>query len=108
MPDATRALPRGWTEDIEAMGGDVEWGPDGTSAQAIKRQGVTDPEPLIGTTTYSGNALFYFTSGSKIYLYNGFEGSIYTVTEPTTEDAIVDLVAKGSQKDIKVERFRGQ
>ncbi|KAF4439603.1 hypothetical protein F53441_12529 [Fusarium austroafricanum] len=108
MPDATNILPRDWTQNVDSMGGDAEWGPDGMSSETIKEFGLADPRPVLGSTTSSGNAMFYFTSGGKIYLFNAMDGSLYTVKKPETTEALIELFVQGKQKEVEVERFEGQ
>ncbi|KAF4947858.1 hypothetical protein FGADI_10096 [Fusarium gaditjirri] len=107
MPDTKKALPRTWTRNVEAMGGDAEWGPDGMSTIPIKEQGLNDPKPVLGSSSASGNALFYFTSDGKLYLFNAFDSSVSTVKKPTTVEAVVDLIVQGKQKEIELEKFKG-
>ncbi|KAF4947860.1 hypothetical protein FGADI_10098 [Fusarium gaditjirri] len=94
-------LSRKWTQDIE-------WKPGSRAVESITEQGLTDPKPFLGSTTASGDATFYFTSGNKIYMFDAFDSDVYSIKNPSTAGDLIDLVARGKQKEIEFERFQGQ
>ncbi|KAF9768844.1 hypothetical protein IL306_013804 [Fusarium sp. DS 682] len=106
MPDGTKAkLSRKWSQEVEDMGGDGEWGPNGLSTARIKKKGLENPKPFLGSTTSSGSATFYFTSDNKLYMFDALESEIYVVKKPAMVDDLIGLVAQGKQTEIEMEEL---
>jgi hypothetical protein len=67
--------------------------------------GLESPQPIMGGTRESGNCMSIFQSGSKYYLSNPIEGTIWEIVTPTDLEDIITEMGKlrhGSLKTVRV------
>lgn len=88
-------LPKGWTADSKQLNYDFYWRDDDSDGKVMaKEHGLKSPQPIMCSTSESGDCLYMFQSGSKYYLWNQIEGNVWEIVAPADLEDIVREIAK--------------
>ena len=86
--------PPDWTTDDEYLNAAAMWADNGDGSKLAKGHNLPAPyTPIMCTLPQSGDALYLFSAGgSKHYLWNRIEDSLFEVTSPNTQQEIIDNI----------------
>ena len=98
--------PQGWTTDVKLLNAAALWSPTGEGTHLATERNLSSPYAAIMCThPRTGDALYMFSGagGSKFYLWNRVEGSVFEVKKPTTQQGIVDSISGAGGKTAQLE-----
>lgn len=80
------------------MGGDMQWGEYGDVLELVRVYGLDGTvKPLFAMQPYTGEAISLFELSGNHYIYNGIEGSLYQIHNPTDLRTIVSTIDDPNQ-----------
>ncbi|KAF5664259.1 hypothetical protein FHETE_7141 [Fusarium heterosporum] len=81
--------PQDWTNNYDEIGGDMRWNED--MEEMVKDRGFDgDVQPLFGTCSYTGEALFLMqVGGQDFFFWNALDDSMYRINGDLTLERIV-------------------
>ena len=99
-------VPQGWTIDPDQLNAAALWSPNGEGTLLATQRSLPAPyAAIMCTDPRTGDALYMFSGaeGRTIYLWNRVDGDVFAVTQPNTQQEIVDSMTKNEGKTVQLQ-----
>jgi hypothetical protein len=90
--------PQGWTTDKELNKYNDCWD------NMAKTHGLKSPQPIMCSSRESDNHMYMFRSGSRYYIWNPVEGTVWEIMTSMGLVDIVTEIAKLGVRSLKIKR----
>ena len=86
-----------WTTDPFFLNVSLPWGPNGNGSEIAQECGLTAPQAVMCTGPETGEALYMFKAGDKIFIWNRIGGEVWQINKSQNLNEILETMHK---KDI--------
>ena len=98
--------PQGWTIDADQLDAAALWSSNGEGTLLATQRSLPGPyAAIMCTDPRTGDALYMFSGagGSKSYLWNRVDGDVFEVTQPPTQQGIVDSITRSKGQTVQLQ-----